>query len=90
MEEKRVPHRRGSEAAVLLAPRIEVRPRRGLRREEAALYVGVSPSKFDQMVSDGRMPKPKRIDRCAVWDLRRLDSAWDALPGEEPVSNPWD
>jgi predicted DNA-binding transcriptional regulator AlpA len=58
-------------------------PRRGLRREEAALYVGVSPTKFDELVRDGRMPKPKRIDGCVVWDVRRLDMAWDALDGDD-------
>jgi predicted DNA-binding transcriptional regulator AlpA len=64
-------------------------PRRGLRRDEAALYVGVSGRKFDQMVADGRMPKPKRIDGCVVWDLRALDTAFDALDslGE---ANEWD
>ena len=81
---------REAERAVLPAPRIEVSPRRGLRREEAARYVGVSPSKFDALVSDGRMPKPKRIDGCVVWDLRRLDLAWDALSGDDETPNPWD
>lgn len=37
-------------------------PRRGLNREEAAIYVGVGTTKFDEMVNDGRMPKPKRVD----------------------------
>src|SRR5262245_23845078 len=30
----------------------------GLSRVAAAFYVGVSPTKFDQMIKDGRMPKP--------------------------------
>lgn len=64
-------------------------PRRGLRRDEAALYVGVSPSKFDQMVTDGRMPKPKRIDGCVVWDVRKLDLAWDEID-DDGGANPWD
>jgi len=34
-------------------------PRRGLSRVESAIYVGVSPTLFDQMVKDGRMPAPK-------------------------------
>ncbi|GJE01470.1 helix-turn-helix transcriptional regulator [Methylobacterium isbiliense] len=76
--------------AYVPAPRIEVSPRRGLRREEAARYVGVSPSKFDTMVRDGRMPKPKRFDGCVVWDIRRLDLAWDALGGDDAEENPWD
>lgn len=62
---------------------------RGIRREAAAAYIGVSPSKFDEMVADGRMPKAKRIDGCVVWDVRRLDLAWDALP-DENERNPWD
>ena len=55
-------------------------PRRGLRRVEAAIYVRISPTKFDEMVKDGRMPRPKRIDGAAVWDQRRLDLAFETLP----------
>ena len=52
-------------------------PRRGLSRDEAAMYLGVSASKFDDLVRDGRMPKPKRIDNRKVWDLHQLDVAFD-------------
>lgn len=62
---------------------------RGLRREWAAAYVGVSPTKFDEMVADGRMPKPKRIDGRVLWDIRRVDSAFEALP-DEAETNEWD
>ena len=62
---------------------------RGLSRVEAAAYVGVSPSMFDIMVRDGRMPGPKRINSRVVWDRRRLDKAFDALP-ETTANNPWD
>ena len=34
---------------------------RGLCREVAAVYIGVSPGTFDQMVTDGRMPGPKVV-----------------------------
>lgn len=66
-------------------------PRRGLSRTEAASYVGVSPSLFDEMVKDGRMPKPKRINARTVWDLRKLDVAFDNLPGDEESdeANEW-
>ena len=37
-------------------------PRRGLSRDEAAMYIGISASKFDELVRDRRMPAPKRID----------------------------
>lgn len=64
-------------------------PPRALARPAAAEYVGVSPSKFDQMVEDGRMPRPKQIDRRKVWDRVALDDAFVSLP-EEQDSNPWD
>ena len=61
---------------------------RGLHREIAARYVGIGVTKFDEMVSDGRMPAPRRIDGRKVWDRHALDEAFDALPidGE----NEWD
>lgn len=62
---------------------------RGLSRAEAADYVGVSVSLFDAMVKDGRMPQPKRINSRIVWDRRRLDEAFDALP-DTNANNPWD
>lgn len=62
---------------------------RGLKREEAARYVGISASKFDEMVKDGRMPIPKEIDACRVWDRLALDAAFEALPDRE-AANPWD
>ena len=62
---------------------------RGLQREVAARYVGISPTKFDEMVADGRMPGPKLIDRRKVWDRLALDEAFDALPSTEE-ENEWD
>jgi len=55
-------------------------PPRGLSREQAAAYVGVSVGTFDAMVEDGRMPAPKVINRRQVWDRHALDAAFDALP----------
>lgn len=63
-------------------------PRRGLSRIEAAIYVGIGLTKFDELVADGRMPKPKRIDGRKIWDIRALDMAFDALP-EEVEHNSW-
>jgi hypothetical protein len=46
------------------------------------------------MVKDGRMPRPKRLDGRVVWDLRKLDAAFDALKDDDPdkpeAPNPWD
>jgi predicted DNA-binding transcriptional regulator AlpA len=66
--------------------------RRGLSRGEAAMYVGISAGKFDELVRDGRMPAPKRIDSRKVWDVRDLDVAFDALPSEnQPAQgSTWD
>ena len=58
-------------------------PPRGLGREEAARWIGVGITKFDQMVADGRMPRPKRIDGRVVWDRLTLDAAFSDLPTEE-------
>ncbi|MFN9438475.1 MAG: helix-turn-helix transcriptional regulator [Brevundimonas sp.] len=63
---------------------------RGLNRGLAAVYIGVSPSKFDQLVADGRMPPPRQIDGRRVWDRLQLDQAFDALPGNDNDENPWD
>ena len=67
-------------------------PPRGMRRPEAAAYVGVSPSLFDQMIHDGVMPKPKRYRRRNIWDRWALDEAFSCLPtdADTPVENPWD
>jgi excisionase family DNA binding protein len=54
-------------------------PPRGLSREEAARYIGVGTSKFDQLVHDGRMPRGKRIDGRIVWDRIQLDVAFTDL-----------
>jgi predicted DNA-binding transcriptional regulator AlpA len=65
-------------------------PPRGLSRVQAAAYVGVSPTLFDQLVADGRMPRPKRINSRVVWDRIQLDAAFAALPdGEEERTDVW-
>lgn len=63
---------------------------RGLSREQGAAYVGISPSLFDMLVKDGRMPAPKRINARTVWDRVQLDDAFAALPSNETRVNPWD
>ena len=63
---------------------------RGLSRVQSAAYIGVSPSLFDEMVRDGRMPKPMRINARTVWDRVKLDEAFAALsdaPGGD--DDPW-
>ena len=70
---------------------VKLPSRRGLSRAESAGYIGVGTSKFDSMVSDGRMPKPKRIDGRRVWDRHAVDRAFGKLPGDEQSEiNPFD
>lgn len=55
-------------------------PPRGLSREQAARYIGVSPSKFDQMIADKLMPKPKRVGGRVIWDRFAIEIAFTDLP----------
>ena len=64
-------------------------PRRGLSREESAMYIGISAGKFDEMRKAGTMPEPRLIGARKIWDIRELDSAFDAIPYESAKSY-WD
>lgn len=56
-------------------------PPRLISRDAAAAYICVSPTIFDEMVADGRMPAACRLTvRRIAWDVRELDSAVDRLP----------
>ena len=57
------------------------------------MYLGISPSKFDELVKDGRMPRPRIIDRRKVWDVYELDMAFEELPREDDppmAGSSWD
>ncbi len=56
---------------------------------QSAVFIGVGTTKFDEMVKDGRMPAPKRIDDRNVWGRQALEEAFVALPSDEDA-NPWD
>ncbi len=63
-------------------------PPRGLSRVQSAAFICVGTTKFDEMVADGRMPKPKRVDDRNIWDRLALEEAFVALPSDEDA-NPW-
>jgi excisionase family DNA binding protein len=69
-------------------------PPRGLSRVEAARYVGISPTTFDELIKEGLMPGPKRLRGRTVWDRKALDEAFESLPTEGTANsggvNPWD
>jgi hypothetical protein len=80
------PGRRSSPLPPTLAPR-------GLNRQEAAAYVGVGVTLFDEMVNDGRMPKPIEVNSRGLWDRQKLDSHFDALADKAATGegvNDWD
>jgi predicted DNA-binding transcriptional regulator AlpA len=54
-------------------------PVRGLKRNDAADYIGVSTTKFDELVKSNQMPSPIRIGGRVVWDIHELDESFDAL-----------
>lgn len=64
-------------------------PPRGLRAPDAARYMGLSRTKFYKLVDENRLPKPKRVDGCTIWDRLELDAAFDDLNAEGDV-NEWD
>jgi predicted DNA-binding transcriptional regulator AlpA len=53
---------------------------RGLSREQSARYIGISPSLFDQLVADGRMPQPRMLNARTVWDRWEIEAAFRTLP----------
>jgi len=64
-------------------------PRRGLSREESAMYLGISPSLFDRMRADGRVGPAKLADGKKVWDVRHLDEVFENLPNENDDDGGW-
>jgi predicted DNA-binding transcriptional regulator AlpA len=82
------------EVAIFVADRENILPTslppRGLSRVQSAAYIGVSPTLFDEMVKDGRMPQPVRINSRVLWDRLQLDDAFVALSDSRNDSDdPW-
>lgn len=63
-------------------------PPSGLSRVQSTAYVGISPWLFDELVADGRMPKPVRINSRVLWDRVQLDAAFAAL-SDGDFDDPW-
>jgi predicted DNA-binding transcriptional regulator AlpA len=68
---------------------------RGLSRDEAAAYLGIGPTLFDDLVKEGRMPPARRLKGAVRWDRLALDQAFEKMPtnGKDDVSkgpdDPW-
>lgn len=65
---------------------------RGLRRVDAARYLGISPSHFDKQRAAGAIPAPKQILGVTVWDRHDLDALFDGgvSAAAKNNSNEWD
>lgn len=79
-------HRLHPQAAQPKLKRVRHYPPRGLRAPDAAYYIGVSQSKFFELVEDGKMPAGKRDEGIVVWDREALDLAFDAWGQSESAS----
>ena len=65
-------------------------PPLGLSRTEAAALIGVSPTMFDRMVADGKMPKALRIyGRRTIWDRKKVEAAFAALDTSDEADDVW-
>jgi len=54
-----------------------------LRAPQAAQALGISPSAFHDYVSDGWLPKGRRLKGCVVWPVDELKKALEQLPVAE-------
>lgn len=57
-------------------------PPRLFRSERAAAYLSMSESHFLKLVSEGRLPKGKRLGGITFWDRVMLDAFADNYEGE--------
>jgi predicted DNA-binding transcriptional regulator AlpA len=73
-----------------LSPRDLSLPRFALRRDEAAASLGVSATKFDEWVKDGRMPKGIKIDGVVLWCVQGVREAWERMRDGDQAKNPFD
>lgn len=55
-------------------------PPRGFRADRAAAHLGMSKSKFLELVDAGTLPKPKCIDGMRIWDRLAIEAAFSNLP----------
>jgi hypothetical protein len=57
-------------------------PRRGLSRDESAMYLGIGVGLFDELREAGKVAPARVIGNRKLWDIRDLDMAFESLPRE--------
>ena len=63
----------------------------GVNRGQAAQLVGVGTAKFDEMVTDGLMPKAIHIGARRVWNVDAIKQSFRALDGaNNDEASEWD
>ena len=61
-----------------------------LKAGHAAIYLGMSETKFRLLVNSGTISRPKRQGGNVSWDIRDLDAFVDDLPRDgEPANDDW-
>jgi predicted DNA-binding transcriptional regulator AlpA len=63
---------------------------RALRREPAALYLGISSNYFDQLVAKNLIPRGRKLGNVTIWDRRELDQCVSEIFENNDANNPWD
>lgn len=69
------PPRRNRQAVTVALPIVL-----GLPEIEAAASIGVSATKFRELVADGRMPRPRNVGGKLSYDIDELRAAYKAMP----------
>ena len=60
-------------------------------RQEAAAFIDIGVTKFDELVEAGIMPQPREIGTRKIWVRTELEVAFISLPtNEEEQQNDWD
>ncbi|MDR3461720.1 MAG: hypothetical protein P4L76_05320 [Beijerinckiaceae bacterium] len=60
----------------------------GLTRLEAAAFIGVTPSAWDDLVANGDMPQARRLGAFERWDRRQVEAAFSLAPQAEDARKP--
>jgi predicted DNA-binding transcriptional regulator AlpA len=66
--------------------RYQISPR-GLRADYAAAYIGMSKTKFLELVQSGVVPRAIEIDGIKIWDRFDLDAVIEAAKEDSPSEN---